>query len=128
VAVPGAAGGVYANAINSQGWVVGSFTDAGGVNHGFLKQGMTYTVIDAPGAIYTYPGGINKSGTIGGEWGDVAGAAQGFVLTNGGVFTSVDYPGPSITAVEGINDHGDICGTYVDNPSGARRAYIGLRP
>jgi hypothetical protein len=107
--------------------VVGQFQDASGVWHGFLEQGGTYTTIDAPAAAYTYPQTISNGGTVVGEWGDAARAAQGFVLTRGGLFTTVDYPGPELTAVEGINDHGDICGTYVDDPSGARRAYIGLR-
>jgi len=120
--------GTYPSAINDKGQVVGFYLDASGVTHGFLRQGKTYSTIDAPGAIYTYANGINNSGTVGGEWGDAAGAAQGFVLTGGGLFTTVDYPGPLLTAVEGINDHGDISGTYVENPSGARRAYVALRP
>jgi probable HAF family extracellular repeat protein len=118
----------YPNAINNKGQVVGFYVDASGVSHGFLKQGKTYTTIDAPEATNTYPYAINNSGTIGGDQVDVVNAQQGYVETSGGLFTTVDYPGPSITAVEGINDHGDISGTYVDNPSGARRAYIGLRP
>jgi len=120
--------GTYPSAINDKGQVAGYFYDASAVTHVFLKQGGTYTTIDAPGATYIYAYGINNSGTIVGEWGDAAGAAQGFILTSGGIFTTVDYPGPEVSNVEAINDHGDISGTYVDNPSGARRAYIGLRP
>jgi len=116
------------NGINDKGLVVGLFSDASGVSHGFLRQGTTYTTIDAPGATTTYAFGINNNGTLEGEWYDVAGAAQGFVLTSAGLFTAVDYPGPEVTGLEGVNDRGDISGTYVDSPSGARRAFIGLRP
>lgn len=126
---PGAAQyGTYPSAINDEGQVAGNFFDTSGVSHGFLKQGKIYTTVDAPGATNTYPYGINNSGTIVGDQVDFANAQQGYVETSEGLFTTVDYPGPSITAVESINDHGDISGTYVENPSGARRAFIGLRP
>ena len=126
--VPGAAQySAEPNGINDKGQIVGYFSDTSGVTLGFLEQAGAYTTFAAPGESATYPFGINNGGTIGGQWNDAAGAAQGFVLTSGGLFTTVDYPGPELTAVEGINDHGDICGTYVDDPSGARRAYIGLR-
>ncbi len=126
--VPGAAQySTSPSGINDKGEVAGYFNDSSGVQYGFLKQGKTYGTLDLPGASATGPNGINNSGTVVGQWRDDAGAAQGFVITSGGLFTTVDYPGPSLTAVEGINDLGDISGVYVENPSGARRAYVGLR-
>jgi probable HAF family extracellular repeat protein len=128
-AVPGAAQyTTYPDAINDKGQIVGFFNDSSGVTHGFLEQGGTYSTIDVPGATNTFPYGINNSGAIGGDQEDAVNVQQGYVETSEGLFTTVDYPGPSITAVEGINDHGDVCGTYVEDPSGARRAFIWLRP
>ena len=119
--------------INGKGQIVGAFCTASpcyndsGVYFGFLKQGSDYTTIDAPGASGARACGIDNSGTIVGEWWDAAGASQGFVLTSSGLFTSVDYPGPELTTVLGINDRGDISGNYVKNPSGALKAFIGIR-
>ncbi len=119
--------------INDYGQIVGAYCTAepcyndSGVYFGFLKQGSTYTTIDPPGASGTRACGMDNSGTIVGEWYDAAGASQGFVLTSSGLFTTVDYPGPELTTVLGINGRGDISGNYVENPSGALRAFIGLR-
>ncbi len=118
----------YTSAINDKGQVVGQYSDTGGVTHGFLKQGKTYTTIDAPEPeFWISANGIDNSGTIVGAWQDDDYAYQGFVLTSGGLFTTVDYPGPEVTYLDGINGRGDICGVYVEIPSGARRAFIGLR-
>ena len=132
--VPGAAQySTSPGAINDKGQVVGIFCttepcyNASYELYGFLKQGKTYTTINAPGAAGTYANGINYSGTIVGQWQDPAYAPQGFVLTSGGLFTSVDYPGPSLTGLQAINDRGDITGFYVENPSGVRKAFIALR-
>ena len=39
--------------INNAGDVVGQFTDAGNVNHGFLLSGGKFTQIDFPGSVST---------------------------------------------------------------------------
>jgi uncharacterized membrane protein len=132
--VPGSApSSTGSTAINDYGQMVGAYCTAepcyndSGVYFGFLKQGNTYATIDPPGASGTRACGINNSGTIVGEWYDDAGASQGFILTSSGLFTTVDYPGPELTTILGINGRGDISGNYVENPSGALRAFIGLR-
>lgn len=132
--VPGAAQySTHPNAINDKGQVVGTFCtkepcyDASFEEYGFLKQGETYTAIDAPPSAGTDALGINNSGTIVGEWWDATVYAnQGFVLTSAGLFTTVDYPGPELTALLGINDHGDISGNYVAK-TGDVEAFIALR-
>ena len=118
--------------INDKGQIAGSFCTTEPCYNdsdeyfGFLKQGNTYTTIDPPGASGARACGINNDGTIVGEWWDAAGAPQGFVLTSSGVLTIVDYPGPELTTILGINGRGDISGNYVENPSGALRAFIGI--
>jgi uncharacterized membrane protein len=126
---PGAAQyGTQPNGINDKGQIAGYFVDTSGVHHSFLKEGETYTTIDAPGASGTQAFGINNSGTIVGQWFDAAGASQGFVFTSSGLFTTVDYPGPELTGLDNINDRGDISGVLWQNPSGSEIAIIGLRP
>ena len=49
--------------INDSGEIVGTFR-MGGVEHGFLLSGGTYTTITAPGATTTVASGINNGGQI----------------------------------------------------------------
>jgi hypothetical protein len=117
----------YPASINDKGQIAGYYADSSGVVHGFRKEGSTYTTVDAPGADDTFVFGIDNGGSVVGEWYDAAYAVQGFVQTSGGLFTTVDYPGPLITILQGDNDHGDVCGGYVEDPSGAIKAFVGFR-
>jgi uncharacterized membrane protein len=38
------------NGINNLGQIVGAYADAGGMIHGFRREGRTFTTLDAPGA------------------------------------------------------------------------------
>lgn len=93
---------------------MGSYDDSSGVEHGFLKDGETYTTIDVPGAMYTVAYGINNRGAIVGYWGNLSGWSEGFVRSSAGTVTVVDFPGALETQIGNINDHGDICGLWVD--------------
>jgi len=50
--------------INSPREVVGTFTGADGVTHGFLLSDGTFTDINVPGHLQTAPRGINERGDI----------------------------------------------------------------
>jgi len=127
-AVPDAAQySTYADAINDKGQIVGTFFDANGVAHGFIKEGETYTSLDVPGAMYTYSYGLNNSGAAVGWFGNLSGWAEGFVRTSDGVFTVVDFPGALETEIGGINERGDICGTWVDPNTGFWTAFVGIK-
>jgi uncharacterized membrane protein len=67
----------------------------------------SFTAIDAPGALSTYPSGINDSGQI-------VGQATGFgaFLDTAGSFTIVNVPGATNTSASGINNSGQIVGWY----------------
>ena len=54
--------------IAPQGTIVGSYVDAGGVEHGFILSGGTYTTVDYPGAAGTVLSSINPSGEISGSY------------------------------------------------------------
>ena len=66
--------------ISDSGWVVGSYTDAQGKTHGFLrKNANTYISFDFPNATSTSLNGINSSGFISGRYTDSTGIRHGFI-------------------------------------------------
>lgn len=101
-----------AMAINPRGDIVGQFTDAANVTHGFLIDHRTgqVTVINAPGSTRTTAIGINPQGDIVGRVDDPAGA-HGYLLRNG-QFVTLQFPGSTLTTGAGINARGDIAGIY----------------
>lgn len=110
--------------INHQGDVVGTFIDAAGQQHGFLRSGSQYRTIDFPGARVSFARGINDSGDIvgtyqrPGETGGLPGGGlpqHGFLLTRRGGLLAVDYPGHLNTIPQRILDDGTILGCYHDN-------------
>jgi uncharacterized membrane protein len=102
----------------------------------------TVTTIDVPGAINTFPFGINASGVIVGRYLTSGGTTHGFVRTAADEVCTVDYPGTSFTiagvtnvctldfpganftAASGINDQGDITGWYTLPGSGVRHGFL----
>ena len=78
---------------------------------GLIAQNYTFTNIDYPGAMYTFPQAVNDSGHVVGYWGDSEGNIHGFYW-DGTNFTSIDYPGAGATYAQGINDAGVISGFY----------------
>jgi hypothetical protein len=110
---PQAAGATATRAagINPSGDIVGRYTDAAVVTHGFLLSQGAYTTIDFPDAIYTQALGINPAGEIVGDYIDSGCSTHGYVL-NQGVFTTLDFPGALFTRPQGINPEGHIVGLY----------------
>jgi probable HAF family extracellular repeat protein len=108
-----------AQGINHQGDIVGTFIDAAGQQHGFLRTGSQYRTIDVPGARVSFARGINDSGDIVGTYqrqGETGGVPQhGFLLTRRGGLLAVDYPGHLNTIPQRILDDGTILGCYHDN-------------
>jgi probable HAF family extracellular repeat protein len=72
----------------------------------------TFTNLDIPGSVATYPSGINSRGEIVGYYWD-GDYVHGFVL-NKDVFTTIDVPGAIATSPSGINSRGQIAGYYWD--------------
>jgi len=130
---PGAGTGAYqgtgctyfpcALAINDAGTIVGSYTDANNVNHGFIRNSDgNFTSFQAPGADTTPNSGngtgatsINDEGAITGYFYDAHGVAHGFLRNPEGVIVTFDVPG----AVNGtfpnfISAEGDIVGGSMD--------------
>jgi hypothetical protein len=107
--------------INDPGVVVGQYSDAAGVGHGFIARGGNFTTYDAPGAA-PQPG-IGSGGTellrINDRF-DTAGnfddgnpdpsvGFHGFIISNGN-FTSLNVPGSTFTQVLGLSNSGVASG------------------
>jgi hypothetical protein len=110
----------YPSSINSTGTVTGSYQDAAGVQHGFLRSPRgTIVAFDAPGAGTganqgSYPSAITPTGIITGDYLDAAFLPHGFLRGPGGTIVSFDAPGGTSTATIplGINPSGTITGYY----------------
>ena len=90
-------------------------------SHGFLYANGAFTIIDVPGASYTFANGINNTGQIVGSF--EKNGVHGFIETRG-TFSTIDVPGVSApggrrvsTVATGINDAGHIVG-FFDNING----------
>ena len=119
---PGAVSSSTSTVIPS-GAVFGSYTDSGGVLHGYLLDHGTYTTIDFPGAILTFVGAGNPEREAAGEWVDTAGIGHSFLWSNG-TFTSFDPPGAVFfSGGFGINPSVVIVGGYADS-AGVTHGYI----
>jgi probable HAF family extracellular repeat protein len=79
-----------------------------------LAQG-TYTQIDVPGAIATFPWGINSAGDVVGNYDAASAYYYGFVLSAGN-YTTITYEGiqNTDTFLKGINDEGQIVGNTLN--------------
>ena len=115
-------------AINNHDVVVGTFEDASGIFHGFIRQpDGTVTVITVPNSSTT-PGfgtttlGINEGGWISGHFWDSHNVEHGYTRSPGGRFFQIDVPGATSTAGGGINNEGIVVGHY--NIGAAEFGYI----
>jgi hypothetical protein len=104
----------FASGLNPSGTVVGTYTDSGGVTHGYQLYHETFTSNNFPGSIYTFNGGVNPEGEIVGYYTDTSNVSHSFLL-NHGVYTSFDPPGATFSDAGGINSSGIIVGFYLDS-------------
>jgi len=123
--------GTFGLGINPHGMIAGAYTDASGVNHGFLRApDGTFTTFDAPGAgigptqgtFVAGVGAITPAGAIAGTYTDASGVNHGFLRSPHGTFTLLDVPGAGTgpgqgTSAEDINPEGVIAGEYSDASS-----------
>jgi probable HAF family extracellular repeat protein len=102
-----------ATGINNAGQVVGFFMPTATTSEGFIDNGGSLTVLQAPGSTFTQALGENNQGQVVGFYNDANGNSHGFVYS-GGIYTTVDQPGATSTTINGINDNGQIVGFDVD--------------
>jgi uncharacterized membrane protein len=112
--VPGALA-TFASGINAAGDIVGQYSDAAGVTHGFLRTpDGQFSTIDFPGEPLTTITGINSFGTMVGYYvhnlEEEEAPAKGFVLDRSGFHV---LPQPDIRP-RAIADDGTIVGSMSD--------------
>ncbi len=109
-----------ASGINKFGQIVGYYTDAHGISHGFVDVAGKFRTFNDPDAGTksgqgTQGSGINDSGTIVGGFSDARGLERGFVDV-AGKFTTLNGPtiggGTSYAYANFINDAGTVSGIY----------------
>jgi hypothetical protein len=128
--------GTFAYANNSLGAIVGSFTDANIVPHGFLREPDGHIIsFDAPGAGLgaelnegTVAYAVNDRGVTAGQYQDSNYVFHGFVRYPNGAFATFDAPGAGTQAYQGtlawdINWAGTTAGTYIDG-SGVYHGFV----
>ncbi|MPZ97622.1 MAG: hypothetical protein GEU96_22565 [Propionibacteriales bacterium] len=101
------------NAASTTGTMVGVFRDGQRVRGFRQDPDMTQSVIDAPGAVATFPQRVTESGDIAGDYTDPRGRQHGFVHRDG-EYLPVDHPDAAHTWVTGINSRGDLTGCWQD--------------
>lgn len=123
--------------VNRWGAIAGTFTDANGIFHGFLRgpEGK-FVTFDAPGAgASTYQGtgcysdcpvGLNDSGELTGSYYDVNYVQHGYVRAPGGTIVAFDPIGSIGTQPESINNAGTIVGYYQDS-AGAYHGFLRIK-
>jgi uncharacterized membrane protein len=103
-----------ATAITPSGDIVGRYTSADGIQHGFILSRGKFRPINFPGATSTDVTWINARGQIVGGYFNSVGNEHGFLL-NGGKFTTLDFPDAQFTTALGIGATGDIVGVRGDS-------------
>jgi hypothetical protein len=116
-AVPNA-NATFAYQITDSNQIIGSYTDANDVTHGFTRDsaGNLTFPIDVPGATGTMLFGNNAMNWGVGRYTDASGVSHGLYFITPDNILSFDAPfaDSTFTSVDGINIHGQACGYYVD--------------
>jgi uncharacterized membrane protein len=110
--------GTSVQGINARGDVSGTYVDAAGRSHGFLRIDGVVTTIDYPGADGTEVLGVGPDGdVVGAHWNDDEErvAFHGFRRTAGGAFQPVHYPGHLYEIPQRILPDGTILGCRHDH-------------
>jgi len=103
------------NSINNRGEIVGTYSRAPGVTHGFLLRHGQYTTIDFPGTTSTQCTGINKMGLITGFYVENNGATHGFLWWQGNFIATFQVSSSGVaknTFPMAINDWGQVAGHF----------------
>jgi hypothetical protein len=122
--VPGAQGTSPAS-INPAGDITGSYSDANGLGHSFVRSSNgTVTTFDVPGGTTSGASSINPAASVTGNFvyfNDPNFAVHGFLRDRNGSFITFDAPGAESipeflgTNPSGINPATAITGTYFDH-------------
>ena len=127
ITFPGAVN-TYGDFVNAAGAVVGSYVDADGMPHGFVRHpDSSFTTIDLPeipNLQFLFVNTITDLGVIGFRAKAADDILRSYILLPDDTLYEVRLPGSAITVVRNVNQDGSIIGFY-DTPDGRRLGFIG---
>ena len=127
ITFPGAVA-TYGDFVNAAGAVVGSYKDADGMPHGFIRHpDGSFTTIDLPkmpNLVFLFVNTITDLGVIGFRAKAVDDILRSYILLPDGTLYEVQFPGSVSTVVRNVNQDGSIIG-YYDLADGRRRGFLG---
>ena len=127
ITFPGAVN-TYGDFVNAAGAVVGSYVDADGIPHGFIRHpDGSFTTIDLPkmpNLEFLFVNTITDLGVIGFRAKAVNDILRSYILLPDGTLYEVRLPGSVSTVVRNVNQDGSIIG-YYDSADGRRLGFVG---
>ena len=127
ITFPGAVN-TYGDFVNAAGAVVGSYIDADGMFHGFIRHpDGSFTTIDLPtkpDLAFLFVNTITDAGVIGFRAKAVNDILRSYILLPSGILYEVRHPGSVSTVVRNVNQDGSIIG-YYDATDGRRYGFVG---
>ena len=127
ITFPGAVN-TYGDFVNAAGAVVGSYTDADGRPHGFIRNpDGSFTTIDVPempNLEFLFVNTITDAGVIAFRAKAVNDILRSYLLLPDGILYEVRLPGSVSTVVRNVNQDGSLVG-YYDLTDGRRYGFIG---
>ena len=127
ITFPGAVN-TYGDFVNAAGAVVGSYIDADGMFHGFMRDpDGNFTTIDLPempDLQFLFVNTITDAGVVGFRAKAANDILRSYILTPDGTLYEVRIPGSAITVVRNVNQDGSIVGFY-DLADGRRHGFLG---
>ena len=118
----------YGDFVNAAGAVVGSYVDADGMPHGFIRNpDGSFTTIDVPAMPnlqFLFVNTITDVGVIGFRAKAVNDILRSYIILPDGILYEVRLPGSVTTVVRNVNQDGSIIG-YYDLPDGRRHGFLG---
>ncbi len=127
IAFPGAVT-TYADFVNAAGAVVGSYLDADGMPHGFIRNpDSSFTTIDIPempNLEFLFVNAITDFGVVAFRAKAVNDMLRSYILLPDSILYEVQLPGSVNTVVRNVNQDGSIIG-YYDLTDGQRYGFVG---
>ena len=127
ITFPGAVN-TYGDFVNAAGAVVGSYIDADGMFHGFIRHpDGSFTSIDLPtmpDLEFLFVNTITDVGVIGFRAKAANDILRSYILLPSGILYEVRLPGSVSTVVRNVNQDGSIIG-YYDATDGQRYGFVG---
>ena len=127
ITFPGAVN-TYGDFVNAAGAVVGSYIDADGMFHGFIRNpDGSFATIDLPtmpNLNFLFVNTITDFGVVGFRAKAANDILRSYILMPDGTLYEVRIPGSVITVVRNVNQDGSIVG-YYDLADGRRLGFLG---